>query len=127
MSQIDILTSTLKAVHPVKKYAAVDLHTLDMGCIVTGSAFFGVCQRDVVNSGEAAPIQTAGETNFLAGLAVTPGQRLTKAASGFLVPVTSGQAAPTFVAGYALTTTASGMVGIMQIERYFNGTSGAAL
>jgi hypothetical protein len=104
-------------------------HIVDLGANAHGAnlaaANLGVgVVQNIPNSGEAATVALAGVTKYRAGGAVSVGERVTAAATGFGVTVTSG-ALPTKYIGWALTTVASGGVGTLLIEHSVT-TSGVA-
>lgn len=106
------------------QFAIVELtanaHEVELGAAGEG---LGVVQNHP-QSGEAATVALAGVTKVKCGGAVSVGQKLTSAATGWAALVTSG-ALPTRYIGRALTAAASGGVATMLIEQSIT-TSGVA-
>jgi len=69
-------------------------------------------------AGEHATVAMEGITKVVAGAAVSVGDLITSAASGFAAVVASGNAADKKVVGKALTAAASGSVFSMEIDRF---------
>jgi hypothetical protein len=90
-----------------------------VGAAVAGNGF-GVLKNQPRN-GEHAAVATDGITEVRVGAAVTAGQYLTSAASGWAVGVTSG--AGQEVLGKARTGAASGMLAAVKLGQFFRTNS----
>ncbi len=78
---------------------------------------FGVVQNKPL-AGEHASVATRGTTKVSAGVAVSVGDLITSAASGFAAVVASGNAAEKLVLGRAVTAAASGSVFSMEMDKF---------
>lgn len=110
------------------KFRIVELHsTVGKVEIAAANQGYGVLQNEP-KSGEHAAVATIGQTRCQAGAAITLGDRVTAANSGFATAVLSGAASPKRLIGRAITTAASGMFFVLELgrETYFPA-SGAAL
>ena len=108
--------------------ASTDLSTrqfhivdLDAGAfdvdLAIASAGYGVLQNKP-QAGEHATVAVAGTTKCTAGAAISIGNLITSAASGYAAVVASGTAGTKKVIGRAVTAAASGSVFTMNIEKY---------
>lgn len=126
---IDIFTHTFKARTALAKFSAVEHNTnedLAVSQHTNPTRYgIGIVQRDV-RSGQSAPVLLVGITRFLAGAAVVRGQPLIAAGSGFLSGVASGTAvaSTTCIVGRALTSAASGMIGLANVQPQIVAISG---
>jgi hypothetical protein len=113
--------------HSLSAVAAGDLstrqfHIVELTANVNEVALAAAGQGDGVlqnhpNSGEAATVAVDGETRVRAGGAITIGQRITSAATGYASAATSGAAGHRIV-GVAKTAAASGSVFTMELMRF---------
>jgi hypothetical protein len=97
--------------HIVELVAA---HTVDAALIRTG---FGILQNKP-QAGEHATVAVEGVSKCNAGAAVSVGDLITSAGSGWGTTVLSGIAGDKQVLGRALTAAASGSVFSMEIDRF---------
>lgn len=89
-------------------------HIVDVSLVNVG---FGVLQNKP-RAGEHATVAVAGVSKVNAGGAVTVGDLITSAGSGWAAVVVSGNATEKQVLGRALTSSNSGSVFSMEIDRY---------
>lgn len=78
---------------------------------------FGVLQNKPRDT-EHATVAVDGATKVAAGAAISVGDLITSAGSGFAAVVASGNAADKGVIGRAITAAASGSVFTMEIDRF---------
>jgi hypothetical protein len=117
--------------------ASAQFHIVDLNATVghcdlaAAENGFGVVQN-IPNSGEQATVVVEGVTKCIGGVAITVGDYIVSAASGFATIITSGGAqgaadTPFVVLGRALTTAVSGGIFSMAMHKtLFNPASGAA-
>lgn len=91
----------------------VGAHTVAAALVRTG---YGVLQNKP-QAGEHATVAVEGITKVAAGAAVSVGDLITSAGSGWAAVVASGSAGDKQVIGRALTAAASGSVFSMEIDR----------
>lgn len=92
----------------------VGAHTVANAVIRTG---YGVLQNKP-KTGEHATVAVEGTTKVIAGAAVSVGDLITSAGSGFATTVASGVAGDKQVMGRAITAAASGSVFSMNIDKF---------
>lgn len=111
------------------QFKIVDINAANRVALSAADIGFGVVQNHP-RSLEAATVVHMGVTKVRAGLAVSVGNFITSAATGFGVAVLSGAAhgANIYVLGRALTGAASGALFTVAIEKtLWNVVSGAAI
>ena len=91
----------------------VGAHIVDAALIRTG---YGILQNKP-QAGEHASVATDGVSKAMAGVAVTVGDLITSAGSGWATTVASGVAGDKQVIGRALTSAASGSVFSVAIDK----------
>ena len=90
----------------------------DFACdLAAANLGYGVVQNKP-QAGEHASVAVDGITKVQAGAAISVGDLITSAASGYAAAVTSGSAADKTVLGRAITAAASGSVFSMEIDRF---------
>lgn len=77
---------------------------------------FGVLQNKP-KAGEHATVAIKGATKVMAGAAISVGDLITSAASGFAATVASGNAGDKLVIGRAMTAAASGSVFTVELDK----------
>lgn len=96
-------------------------HGVELGAAREG---FGVLQNHPKDN-EAATVALSGVTKVIVGAAVSVGNFLTSAATGFAIKTISGDATARRVFGRALTAAASGSIATMLIDRQLVSSGGA--